>query len=210
MADFRYLFLKAVADKFLAFLMLLILSPLLIFLSALSLVKIGPPLFFVQKRAGIDGTAFLIIKFRSMSCLLGDRGELLCDAYRLSQYGIWLRSTSLDELPSLVNIIRGQMSFVGPRALLIDYNELYSSEQARRLSVKPGLTGWAQINGRNALSWDEKFRLDVWYVNRQNFWLDLRILIITIWKVFSREGISAAGEATMAPFMGSATAPEAR
>jgi sugar transferase EpsL len=137
-------------------------------------------------------------------------GALLPDAQRLTPLGRWLRSTSIDELPSLINILRGEMSFIGPRPLLIQYLPLYSPEQARRHDVKPGFSGWAQINGRNALSWDEKFHLDVWYVDHQSFWLDLRIFLITIWKVIRREGISAAGEATVVPFTGSESASEPR
>jgi lipopolysaccharide/colanic/teichoic acid biosynthesis glycosyltransferase len=137
-------------------------------------------------------------------------GVLLPDAQRLTLFGRWLRATSIDELPELINILRGEMSFIGPRPLLMQYLPLYSRLQARRHDVKPGFSGWAQINGRNALSWEEKFRLDVWYVDHQSFWLDLRIFLVTIWKVICREGISAAGEATMAPFTGSASASEAR
>ncbi len=133
-----------------------------------------------------------------------DQGRLLPDARRLTPFGRWLRSTSLDELPELLNVLRGDMSLVGPRPLLVQYLPRYTPEQARRHEIPPGLTGWAQINGRNALSWDEKFRLDVWYVDHRSVWLDLRILVLTAWKVLHREGISAAGEATMPEFMGSA------
>jgi sugar transferase EpsL len=133
-------------------------------------------------------------------------GSPLSDARRMTPLGQWLRKTSLDELPALINVLRGDMSFVGPRPLLMQYLPLYSCEQARRHDVKPGFSGWAQINGRNAISWEEKFLLDVWYVDHQSFWLDLRIFLITIWKVIRREGISAEGEATMAPFTGSASA----
>jgi lipopolysaccharide/colanic/teichoic acid biosynthesis glycosyltransferase len=137
-------------------------------------------------------------------------GALLPDSQRLTIFGRWLRSTSIDELPELINILRGEMSFIGPRPLLMQYLPLYSPEQSRRHDVKPGLSGWAQINGRNSLSWEVKFCLDVWYVEHQSFWLDLRIFLITIWKVFHREGISAAGEDTMPPFVGLATASEPR
>ena len=136
-------------------------------------------------------------------------GTLLPDAQRLTPFGRWLRSTSIDELPELLNILRGEMSFIGPRPLLMQYLPLYSSEQSRRHDATPGFSGWAQINGRNSLPWDEKFRLDVWYVDRQNFFLDLRILLFTLWKVIRREGISAVGQATMTPFTGSATSSDA-
>jgi len=145
---------------------------------------------------------FKMFKFRTMSDERGPDGNLLPDSVRLTSFGSFLRATSLDELPELWNVLRGDMSFVGPRPLLLQYLPLYSSEQARRHNVRPGITGWAQVNGRNAISWEEKFRLDVWYVNHQSLLLDLRILLITIWKVIRREGISAAGEATMAPFAG--------
>ena len=137
-------------------------------------------------------------------------GVLLPDPQRLTAFGGWLRATSLDELPALFNILRGEMSFIGPRPLLMQYLPIYNFEQFRRHEVIPGFSGWAQINGRNALSWEEKFRLDVWYVDHQSFWLDLRIFLITIWKVIRREGINAAGETTMAPFMGSVSASETR
>ena len=165
--------------------------------------KLGSPVFFTQVRPGMHGKPFKMVKFRSMTSERGADGELLPDAVRLTPFGRFLRATSLDELPELWNVLKGDMSLVGPRPLLMEYLPLYSPEQARRHEVRPGVTGWAQINGRNALSWEEKFRLDVWYVDNQSFWLDLKILALTVKKVFVREGISAAGEVTAAKFTGS-------
>lgn len=198
-----YLFVKAVFDRIAAIICLFVLSPLLLLIFFLVLSFMGSPVLFVQSRPGLGGKPFNLLKFRSMRGCNGFIGEIP-DAQRLTPFGTWLRSTSLDELPALVNILRGEMSFIGPRPLLMQYIQLYSSDQARRHEVKPGFSGWAQINGRNSISWDEKFRLDVWYVDHQSFWLDLRIFLVTIWKVIRRQGISAAGEATMAPFTGTA------
>jgi sugar transferase EpsL len=171
--------------------------------------RLGSPVLFRQQRPGYRERSFWLLKFRTMTDERDAAGALLPDAQRLTSFGRWLRASSIDELPELINILRGEMSFIGPRPLLMQYLPLYSSEQARRHDVKPGFSGWAQINGRNALSWEEKFRLDVWYVDHQSFWLDLRIFLITIWTVIRREGISAAGQATMAPFRGAASASEA-
>lgn len=165
--------------------------------------KLGSPVLFRQIRPGFRGRPFEIVKFRTMRDALDAHGKLLPDAERMTLFGNFLRSASLDELPELWNVLKGDMSLVGPRPLLMEYLPLYSPEQARRHEVRPGVTGWAQINGRNALSWDEKFRLDVWYVDHQSFWLDLKILLLTVRKVFVREGISAVGEATMPRFTGS-------
>ena len=162
--------------------------------------KLGSPVFFTQVRPGMHGKPFKMVKFRSMTSERGADGELLPDAVRLTPFGRFLRSTSLDELPELWNVLKGDMSLVGPRPLLMEYLPLYSPEQARRHEVRPGVTGWAQVNGRNALSWDEKFKLDVWYVDNQSFWLDLKILLMTVKKVLARDGISAAGEVTMPRF----------
>ena len=159
-------------------------------------------MLFRQQRPGYRERPFLLLKFRTMTNQLDTRGDPLPDAQRLTPFGRWLRSTSIDELPGLINILRGEMSFVGPRPLLMQYLPLYSAEQSRRHDVTPGFSGWAQINGRNAISWEEKFRLDVWYVDRQSFLLDLRIFLITFWKVIRREGISAEGQVTMPPFTG--------
>lgn len=207
---FTYSFLKSCADTSLVLILFLLLAPILFCVALLVRIHFGAPVLFIQQRPGYRGRFFWLLKFRTMTNERDANFTLLPDAQRLTPFGLWLRSTSLDELPSLLNILRGEMSFIGPRPLLTSYLSLYSPDQVRRHDVKPGLSGWAQINGRNALSWEEKFRLDVWYVDHQNFWLDLRIFLVTIWKVIRREGISAAGEATMAPFMGSASASEAR
>ena len=164
--------------------------------------KLGSPVLFIQVRPGLCSKPFRLLKFRTMTNQRDANGELLPDAQRLTPFGRWLRSSSIDELPGLLNILRGEMSFIGPRPLLMQYLPLYSAEQSRRHDVKPGFSGWAQINGRNSLSWEEKFRLDAWYVDHRSFWLDLHIFLITIWKVLCREGISAAGEATMPSFTG--------
>lgn len=166
------------------------------------LAVLGRPVLFRHRRAGLGGRPFTLYKFRSMSDARDGLGRLLPDAERLGRFGQFLRKTSLDELPELWNVLRGEMSLVGPRPLLMEYVERYSPEQARRLEVKPGITGWAQINGRNHLSWDERFALDVWYVDNMSFLLDLKILGLTFWKVVRREGISALGHATMEGFKG--------
>lgn len=165
-------------------------------------IKIGRPVFFLQARGGFRGTVFRIFKFRTMSDERDENGCLLPDSERLTTLGLFLRRTSLDELPSLFNVLLGQLSLVGPRPLIADYLPLYSPEQARRHEVRPGITGWAQVNGRNAISWADKFALDVWYVDHRSLWLDVRILWLTVRKVLVRDGISAAGEATMPKFEG--------
>lgn len=198
-----YIFCKNLADWFSAFFALLLLSPALLIIALLIRCFLGSPVFFAQTRPGYRGKPFLLLKFRTMTNVFDVHGTLLPDCQRITPLGKWLRSTSLDELPGLINILRGEMSLIGPRPLLMQYLPLYSKEQSRRHEVKPGFSGLAQISGRNALSWEEKFRLDVWYVDHQNFWLDLRIFWVTILKVLTREGISAAGEATMVPFEGS-------
>jgi sugar transferase EpsL len=197
-----YSALKTFADRLAALVALLVLSPLLLVMAVSVRRCLGAPVLFRQQRPGYRERPFQLIKFRTMTNQRDATGTLLPDAQRLTLFGSWLRATSIDELPGLINILRGEMSFIGPRPLLMKYLPLYSSEQARRHDVKPGFSGWAQINGRNALSWEEKFRLDVWYVDHQSFWLDLRIFLITIWKVIRREGINAPGEATMPPFTG--------
>jgi sugar transferase EpsL len=166
-------------------------------------IKIGRPVFFLQARGGFRGTVFRIFKFRTMSDERDENGCLLPDSERLTKLGLFLRRTSLDELPSLFNVLLGQLSMVGPRPLIADYLPLYSPEQARRHEVRPGITGWAQVSGRNAISWEDKFALDVWYVDNRSLWLDLKILWRTVRKVLVRDGISAAGEATMHKFTGS-------
>lgn len=184
-----------------AFVLLLLGLPLLL-LMWLIRRKLGSPVFFRQMRPGLDGKPFEMVKFRTMTDERGPDGQLLPDALRLPPFGRFLRSTSLDELPELWNVLKGDMSLVGPRPLLVEYLPLYTPEQARRHEVRPGITGWAQVNGRNALSWEEKFALDVWYVENQSFWLDIKILWLTVKKVLVREGISATGEATMSKFTG--------
>jgi len=169
------------------------------------LLTMGRPVLFRQQRPGLRGKPFTLYKFRTMRDARTASGELLPDDLRLTTFGKWLRSTSLDELPELFNVLKGEMSLVGPRPLLMEYLPRYSPEQARRHEVKPGITGWAQVNGRNALTWEEKFRMDVWYVDHWNLWLDMKIVLLTIWKVLKREGISAEGSATMPVFTGNTT-----
>lgn len=181
---------------------LVLFSPLILILALLVRSRLGSPVLFRQKRPGLHGYAFHMVKFRTMIDARGDDGTLLPDEERLPPFGRWLRSTSLDELPELWNVLRGDMSLVGPRPLLMDYLPRYSPWQARRHETRPGVTGWAQVNGRNALSWPEKFNLDVWYVDNRSFWLDLRILFLTVLSVLRRDGISATGEATMPGFQG--------
>ena len=164
--------------------------------------KLGSPVFFKQRRPGLNKQIFNMIKFRSMTMKSDTSGVLLSDSNRLTRFGEFLRSTSLDELPSFWTVLKGEMSLVGPRPLLVEYLPLYSEKQSRRHEVKPGITGWAQVNGRNAINWDEKFDLDVWYVDNQSVWLDIKILFLTIKKVIMRDGISAKGDATMPPFKG--------
>ncbi|HPQ96846.1 MAG: sugar transferase [Thiothrix sp.] len=193
---------KRLLDVVAATLGLLLLSPVLLLLSLLCLLSQGWPVFFIQERTGLQGRLFRLVKFRTMCQALDRQGRPLPDARRLTAIGRFLRASSLDELPELWNILRGDMSLVGPRPLLPEYLPLYSSEQARRHEILPGLTGWAQINGRNALSWEEKFRLDVWYVDHHSLALDMRILWATIHAVLRREGISAADHVSMHPFTG--------
>ncbi len=197
--------MKRLFDIVLACVALLLLGIPLLFLTWQVRRKLGSPAFFRQTRPGMQGRPFNMIKFRTMTDARGADGELLPDADRLTPFGRFLRASSLDELPELWNVLKGDMSLVGPRPLLMDYLPLYSAEQSRRHEVRPGITGWAQVNGRNALSWDEKFKLDVWYVDNRSLWLDIKILWLTVRKVLVRDGISAAGEATMPRFVGSQT-----
>ncbi len=194
--------MKRLFDFFAASVALLVFSLPLLALIWLVKRKLGSPVFFVQTRPGLHGKPFRMFKFRTMTDARDAQGHLLPDSERLTSFGRFLRASSLDELPELINILKGDMSLVGPRPLLMEYLPLYNARQAKRHDVRPGLTGWAQINGRNALSWEEKFESDVWYVENRNFWLDLKIIFLTIKKVLVREGISAAGEATMSRFMG--------
>ncbi|WOA33082.1 sugar transferase [Alloalcanivorax xenomutans] len=187
---------------------LFLLSPILIVLILLVYHKHGLPILFSQARPGRNGKSFRMIKFRTMTDERDENGELLPDDVRLTKFGAFLRSTSLDELPELINVLKGDMSLVGPRPLLMEYLPLYSERQYRRHEVRPGITGWAQINGRNALSWDEKFELDVWYVENRSLWLDIKILFLTVLKVVKRDGISHGGEATMPRFEGSSDTKE--
>ena len=191
---------KRVFDLVLVLLSLPLILPIYLLLTILVLFKLNFPILFKQSRPGLKGQIFNIYKFRSMTSERDREGVLLSDELRLTKFGKLLRSTSLDELPSLWNVFKGEMSLVGPRPLLVEYLPLYSSKQARRHEVKPGITGWAQVNGRNAISWDEKFDLDVWYVDNQSIWLDIKIIYRTIKKVIMRDGISAKNDATMPPF----------
>jgi sugar transferase EpsL len=177
-------------------------SLLILVIALLVKIKHGSPILFRQTRPGLHGKPFNMYKFRTMTNERNANGNLLTDDKRLTRFGQFLRSTSLDELPELMNVLKGEMSLVGPRPLLMEYLDRYTSEQARRHEVRPGITGWAQVNGRNAISWEEKFKLDVWYVDNRSFWLDIRILWMTIVKVFKREGISQEGQATAEKFMG--------
>lgn len=181
---------------------LLLLAPVIVLLAFLVRFKLGRPVLFRQIRPGRAGKAFQMAKFRTMTDDRDANGDLLPDAARLTGFGQFLRSSSLDELPELWNVLMGDMSLVGPRPLLMEYLPLYSKRQARRHELRPGITGWAQINGRNALSWEEKFELDVWYVENRTLWLDIKILFLTVWKVVKRDDISQDGEATMTRFTG--------
>jgi lipopolysaccharide/colanic/teichoic acid biosynthesis glycosyltransferase len=184
---------------------LIVLSPLLLVLWLMVRRQMGRPALFRQVRPGLHGRPFEMIKFRTMRDAMGLDGQALPDAERLTDFGRYLRATSLDEVPELWNVLKGQMSLVGPRPLLMEYLPLYTPEQARRHEVRPGITGWAQVNGRNALSWEEKFRLDGWYVDNVSLWLDIKIVVLTLTKLVQREGISAPGSATMEAFVGSQT-----
>ena len=195
--------LKRLFDIIFSLLLLIIFASLIIILGLLIRLKMGAPVFFRQQRPGLRGKPFYLYKLRTMSEETNRDGNMLDDQQRLTALGRKLRKYSLDELPQLFNVLKGDLSFVGPRPLLMNYLERYSPEQARRHDVKPGITGWAQVNGRNVLTWEEKFALDVWYVDNQNLWLDLKILWLTLVKVLKAEGISQEGWATMPEFMGS-------
>ena len=195
-------FSKRIFDLLLTTLGLIVILPILLVISLLVWIFLGTPILFLQQRPGYKGRPFTTYKFRTMTNRCGPDGKLLPDAERLTPFGRFLRSTSLDDLPQFLNVLRGEMSLVGPRPLLMKYLERYTPDQMRRHDVLPGITGWAQIHGRNALDWDEKFRLDVWYVDHWSFWLDIKILFLTPWKVFKREGISQAGQATAEEFKG--------
>jgi len=194
--------MKRTFDVIIAALILLLLLPPSLVVVVFVKLFIGAPVFFIQTRAGLHGKPFKIIKFRTMTEARGPDGNLLPDTDRLTRFGRFLRSTSLDELPELWNVIKGEMSLVGPRPLLIEYLPLYSKEQKRRHMVRPGMTGWAQINGRNAISWKDKFILDVWYVDNMSFWLDIKIILITIISVVARTGVNTSEGETMPRFTG--------
>lgn len=194
--------MKRLFDLIVTIIIFMLIWPVLLVLVLLVRVKHGSNVIFCQNRPGLYGETFMIYKFRTMTDEHNVKGNLLPDDQRLTGFGKFIRSTSLDELPELINVLKGEMSLVGPRPLLMEYLPLYTPEQARRHEVRPGITGWAQVNGRNAISWEEKFKLDVWYVDNQSFWLDIKILWLTVKKVLLRDGISADGEATMPRFLG--------
>lgn len=194
--------MKRLLDILLIIISTPILLPVLTIFALLVRIRLGSPIFFRQTRPGLHGKPFQIIKLRTMTDARDAAGNLLSDAERLTRFGRFLRATSLDELPELWNVVRGDMSLVGPRPLLMEYLPLYTPEQARRHEVRPGITGWAQVNGRNALSWEEKFKLDVWYVDHKSFWLDIKIVLLTVKKVLFRDGISAQNNVTMPKFTG--------
>lgn len=195
--------LKRLFDILASAVALLLLFPVILVVAALIHRKLGAPVLFRQVRPGKDGKPFQMIKFRTMLDAVDAQGNPLPDSERMTPFGQFLRASSLDELPGLWNVLKGDMSLVGPRPLLMEYLPLYSKEQYRRHNVRPGVTGWAQVNGRNAISWEDKFKLDVWYVDNRSFWLDLKILFLTVRKVLVRDGISGEGEVTMSRFTGS-------
>lgn len=197
---------KRLFDWIVTLIGMVIALPVMGIVALLVRLKLGKPVLFEQERPGLGGEIFMLRKFRSMRDAADKDGNPLPDEARLTPFGKKLRSTSLDELPELFAVLSGKMSLVGPRPLLVRYLERYTPEQMRRHEMKPGITGWAQVNGRNALSWEEKFALDVWYVDHWSFWLDIKILWMTVWNVLRREGISGGGEATMSEFMGGGTA----
>ncbi len=197
--------IKRIFDISLAGILIVVLLPLIVSIAVLVRILIGKPVLFRQKRPGRHGKPFILYKFRTMTDERDRGGNFLSDEVRLTAFGRLLRKFSLDELPQLLNVMKGDLSVVGPRPLLMEYLPLYTPEQARRHEVRPGITGWAQVNGRNAISWEEKFKLDLWYVYNRSFWLDLKILWLTLVKVLKREGISQEGRATAGKFMGNGT-----
>ena len=194
--------LKRILDIVVSFFGIIIFSPIYLIVAVLQIYYHGFPILFKQERPGLNGHPFIFLKFRTMSFEKDKKGNLLSDSQRITHFGNFLRKTSIDELPSLINVLKGDMSLVGPRPLLMDYLDLYNKFQRRRHEVKPGITGWAQINGRNTINWEKKFELDVWYGDNYSLGMDIKILLITFLKVLKREGISAAGEATMTSFKG--------
>jgi sugar transferase EpsL len=193
---------KRLFDLVVSLIGLLLCAPLMIVIAIVIRVTMGYPIFLRQQRPGLHGRPFTLYKFRTMTDARDAQGNLLPDASRLTSFGCFLRQTSLDELPELFNVLKGDMSLVGPRPLLMQYLDRYTSEQMRRHEAKPGITGWAQVNGRNAITWEQKFALDVWYVEHWSLWLDLRIIALTVWKILKREGISRPGQATAEEFLG--------
>lgn len=200
---FPYLAVKSVLDFLLGLLASVLFSPVLLLIGILVRVKLGSPVFFSQDRPGLGGRVFEMYKFRTMTTGCTADGRLLPDEQRMTPFGRFLRRTSLDELPGIINVLKGDMSLVGPRPLLVAYLGRYSTRQARRHEVKPGITGWAQVNGRNAVTWEEKFEMDVWYVDNRSLALDFQILFMTVMKVLKKDGVSAAGHETMPEFLGS-------
>ena len=196
------MFVKRLLDITISLIVLIFLLPLMLLIYLLVIINLGSPAFFLQERVGKDNKIFKMIKFRTMKNSTDKNGNLLSDNERVTKFGSFLRSFSLDELPELINILKGDMSLVGPRALLVQYLGLYNDEQIRRHEVLPGLTGWAQINGRNSITWSEKFKLDVWYVDNWSLWLDIKIFFLTFWKVIKREGINQSESVTMEYFNG--------
>jgi lipopolysaccharide/colanic/teichoic acid biosynthesis glycosyltransferase len=194
---------KRVLDLAVTIPALLLLSPVMMVVALLVRFRLGSPILFCQPRPGLGSKPFALLKFRTMTDTHDAQGDLLPDGERLTPFGRFLRSYSLDELPEFLNVLKGEMSLVGPRPLLMQYLERYTPEQARRHEVKPGITGWAQVNGRNALTWEQRFALDTWYVDHWSLWLDVRIIILTLWKILLREGINQPGQATAQEFMGS-------
>ena len=194
--------MKRLFDLALSIPALFFIIPLMLIIAPLVRFKIGSPVLFRQVRPGLHGRPFVIYKFRTMTDERDENGNLLPDGERLTRLGRFLRKTSMDELPEFFNVIKGDMSIVGPRPLLMQYLDRYTPEQARRHEVKPGITGWAQVNGRNAITWEEKFKLDVWYVDNWSLWLDMKIILMTLWKILKREGINQPGQATMEEFWG--------
>lgn len=196
--------MKRFFDFSVSLILLLVLSPFFILIAILVECKLGSPILFRQKRPGLNGKPFMIYKFRSLTDEKDRNGNLLPDSERFNRFSFVFRRSSLDELPELINVLKGDMSLVGPRPLLMEYLRRYNDVQARRHDVRPGITGWAQVNGRNAVSWEEKFRMDIWYVDHHNFWLDLKILLITLIQVYKQHGIHQKGHVTIEEFMGSA------
>lgn len=194
--------MKRLIDFLISLLLLIILLPIIIFIAFLIRFKMGSPILFSQERPGLHGHIFKMYKFRSMIDAYDENGQLLANELRMNEFSKLLRSSSLDELPGLFNVLKGDMSLVGPRPLLVQYLPLYNEEQARRHNIRPGVTGWAQVNGRNAISWEEKFKLDIWYVDNHSFWLDIKILLLTVKKVLIRDGVNSSDNVTMPKFKG--------